>query len=169
MEQGTGNGDALCLSFGEATTLLATEGVEAIGQVIDKEGAGTRQGIAHLVIGGIELAELEIVANGAAQEAVALWHVGDGIGIGFQRKRITSLIDKTHCTLGRTQQAEENTHQGALATACRTDDGCARGGSEGASEVMKYVTFAIGITIGDVLELQPHNGSFRRMSLLLLI
>ena len=72
LQQGSGDGNALCLAFGETAALLATDGVESLRQIVDEEGTGTLQGIVHLGIGGIELTQLEIVADGAGEEAVAL-------------------------------------------------------------------------------------------------
>ena len=154
LEQGTGDGDTLCLSFGKATSLLAAQSVEPTRQIIDEKGAGPRQGIMHLLFGSIELAKLEVVAYRAAQEAVALGHIRYGIFVGIQRKCIALRIDEAHVSSCRTKQAEEDTHQGALAAARRANDGCACGRCKSACEIIEHVMVAIRIAIGNVLKLQ---------------
>ena len=48
-----------------------------MGKVVDEVGAGCVEGVVYLFGGGLGLAELEVVANGAAQQCVALGHVDE--------------------------------------------------------------------------------------------
>lgn len=103
LKQGSGYGYALCLTFGESAAFLAARGVEGIWKIEDEVGRGTVEGIAHLSLGGIELAELEVLAYGASQEAIALGNVTDGAARG------------TDGALGGLKQLQHEADQGALA------------------------------------------------------
>lgn len=81
-QQGAGNGDALGLSFAEAATLLVEGGVDAVGQLEYEVGSGGAQGLVHGGFGGLRVAHQQVVADGAAEEGVALRNV-DEVGPGF--------------------------------------------------------------------------------------
>ena len=74
MEQSAGDGDALGLTFAESTTPLSQFGVESVGQVEDEVGTGGMEHSAQFVVGGVGAGQLEVVADGAAHQGIALRH-----------------------------------------------------------------------------------------------
>ena len=76
-QQGAGDADALGLSLAQSYTHLAQRGVDALGKVEDEVGGGGFEGLTHFLLGGGRVAQEEVVANRAAQEGIALWHVAE--------------------------------------------------------------------------------------------
>ena len=76
-QQGAGDADALGLSLTQSYTHLAQRGVKAIGKVEYEIGGGRSEGFAHFLLGSGRVAQEEVVANRAAQEGIALWHVAE--------------------------------------------------------------------------------------------
>ena len=76
-QEGTGDGDALGLSFGEACGGLPYPRVEALRQVEDEFGTSKGEGVAHVGVGGGGMGEAEVGADGAGEEGIALGDVGE--------------------------------------------------------------------------------------------
>ena len=74
-QQGAGYADALGLSFTQSYTHFAERSVKAVGKVEYKIGSSRSEGFAHFLFGSGRVAQEEVVANRAAQEGIALWHV----------------------------------------------------------------------------------------------
>ena len=76
-QQGAGYADALGLSFTQSYTHFAERSVKAVGKFEDEIGSGRSEGFAHFLLGSGRVAQEEVVANRAAQEGIALWHVAE--------------------------------------------------------------------------------------------
>jgi hypothetical protein len=63
-QQGSGNGNALGLTFAESPTLLRTDGIETLWQFVDEIGTGIVQRFKYLFVGRIKASQPEIIANG---------------------------------------------------------------------------------------------------------
>ena len=76
-QEGAGDGNALRLPFAQPHALFAAAGVQAVRQLEYKGGAGIVEGLPHVFFRGMRIAEQQVVADGAAEERVALRHVGE--------------------------------------------------------------------------------------------
>ena len=65
MEDGTGDGDALCLPFGETAALFGTVGVKTFWQLKHEVGHGKMERMTHLLSRGIRIAHQQVVTNAA--------------------------------------------------------------------------------------------------------
>ena len=74
VEQSSGDGDTLSLALTESAAMLTKFGVKTVGQVEDEVSTGGMQYLAQFVVGGIGLCQLQIIADGAAHQGIALWH-----------------------------------------------------------------------------------------------
>ena len=82
-EKCSGYADALCLSLAQSPTLLGYCGIDTLGQFAHEVGAGRIESLIHLFLGGIDVTQQQVVANGAGEERVALRHVDDvAAGLG---------------------------------------------------------------------------------------
>ena len=114
-QQRTRYGDALSLSFAQSAALLAALRVEARGQLAHEVGAGRMQRLQHILVGGIEIAQPEVVAYGAAQQRVALRHVDQvAAQAGRHRAGVAAVVD-FHLSLLWREQCQDEAHQRGLA------------------------------------------------------
>ena len=74
MGQSTGNSDTLSLALAESAVPFTKFGVKTIGQIKDKIGTGGMQHFVQFVFGGIGFGQLQVIADGAAHQGIALWH-----------------------------------------------------------------------------------------------
>ena len=74
-QQGAGDGDALCLSFAQSTAFLGADGVESLWKFFDEIGAGQVERVVHVLVGGADAAEAQILANRTAEQGVSLRHI----------------------------------------------------------------------------------------------
>ena len=89
-QQGAGYTYALGLTFTQSYAHFAERGVKAVGQVEDEIGSGRSEGLTHILLGSLGVAQEEVIANRTAQEGIALGHVavitavsgGDGLELG---------------------------------------------------------------------------------------
>ena len=76
-QQGAGNADALGLSLTQSYAHFAQRGVKAVGQVEYEVGCGRSEGLTHILLGSLGVAQEAVIANRAAQEGIALGHVAE--------------------------------------------------------------------------------------------
>ena len=74
-QQGAGNGNALGLAFAEAAAYLTAGRVQSFGEVPDKLGHGGVQGLPEVFLRSLRCSELEIGADGTAEEGISLRNV----------------------------------------------------------------------------------------------
>ena len=73
LEHSTGDGDALTLTTGEGTALLAHTAAVAVRQIHDEVvGAGHPGGMGDLLTGGFRAGEGDVVAHGAIEQQAVL-------------------------------------------------------------------------------------------------
>ena len=139
VEQSAGDGDTLGLTFAESTTPLAQFGVETVGQVEDEVGTGGMEHSAQFVVGGIRASQLEVVADGAAHQGIALRH----------KTQFTTNSDLATCRFDKTEDQPE---QRRLADTRLAHDGSLRTRTELMREVGKDLPVALGIAERDIVE-----------------
>ena len=95
------------------------------------------------MVGGFGVSQQQVVADGAAEECVALWHVGEGCGLA---------AGYFHCAFCRLYEAEYEAYESGLALSGGTYDGSAAAGGEVVGEVVENLA-SVG-TVGecDVVE-----------------
>ena len=62
-EQTAGDGDTLCLTFAQALAIFAADRLQTHIQISDKIGGCTVQSLVHLLLGGIGIAQKQILAQ----------------------------------------------------------------------------------------------------------
>ena len=76
-QQGTGDGDALCLATGKPL-VGAVDGVKTVGKSLNHiKNVGAACGLADFFIAGTGLAQSNVVAQGNAQQLRILQHEGN--------------------------------------------------------------------------------------------
>ena len=83
-QEGPGYGYTLGLAFRQASSAFAANGVHGIGEREDEVGTCHAQDLVHVCLGGVGVAQKEVVADGAAEQGVALGNV-DKVATGVGR------------------------------------------------------------------------------------
>ena len=129
-QEGAGNGDALGLPFGETAALLEARGVEPGGEVEDKVRGGNVKSLCHTLLGGVRVAHLEILADGAAEEGIALRDIDEVAAGGLGGKEpFGGGIDDDRAGC-RGEEREHKADERALPYSGRPDDGGPGAGRE---------------------------------------
>ena len=110
MEQSTGDGDTLGLSLAESVAALTQFGVYSLWQIKDKIGTGGMQHFVQFVLGGIGFGQLQVIADGAAHQGIALWHE-------------TQFTAHSNQSAGRLDEAEYQAEQRGLSNTSLAHDG----------------------------------------------
>ena len=76
-EQGTGDSDALGLALAEPTASLGANGVKALREVGDKVATDEVENTPEVVVSGTGAGNEQVVADGAAEQGVALRYVDE--------------------------------------------------------------------------------------------
>ena len=122
-QQGTRDGNTLCLALGQAFPVLIDAAVDAVGHLLDKlPGAGQLQRLDDLVIRGIPPGQAQVLGDGAAEQSVPLRDVGDqgpGLGTDAQGRHIRRLQDAG--AVLRQDHAEQQAQHRRLALAAGAD------------------------------------------------
>ena len=146
-QQGAGYGDALRLPFAEAASLFAERRVDAVGQLRDKSG-------------GLRIAHQQVVADGAAEERVALWHIYEvAAGLRGDGDAARGLYGcELDIPLLRSGECQQQTDKCRLPAPRLADNGGAASGRKGAGETAEYRMLTGKVTEGDVFQLQRRSG-----------
>ena len=151
-QQTAGNGDALGLTFAEAAAELAAQGVETVGQLVDEFGHGGVEYAAKLVVGGVGLAEQEVLTDGAAEQGVALGHVDEvATGAGGCGDGALVVVERDAAFFGK-EQGEHQADEGALAYTGLAQNGGETAGGEVVAEVVEHTLLTAGIGETEVTE-----------------
>src|SRR5699024_9126304 len=79
-------GKELPLALGQAGAVRSDAGVVALGQAADKAvGVGDPGRPDDLLVGGVQLAEADVVGNGAGEQVGVLQHDAQGLAQGVLR------------------------------------------------------------------------------------
>lgn len=139
VEQSAGDGDTLRLALAESAAALTQFGVDAVGQVKDEVSTGGMQHLAQFVFGGVRLCQLQVIADGAAHQGIALWH----------ETQFTAHRDLSACRLDKSKYQSEHRR---LTDARLAHDGGLGACLELMREVGKYLPVALGIAERDIFE-----------------
>ena len=139
VEQSAGDGDTLRLALAESAAALTQFGVDAVGQVKDEVSTGGMQHLAQFVFGGVRLCQLQVIADGAAHQGIALWH----------ETQFTAHRDLSACRLDKSKYQSEHRR---LTDARLAHDGGLEACLELMREVGKYLPVALGIAETHVVE-----------------
>ena len=122
-ENGARNGDALALSAGELLSALADDGVVAVRQGHDEVVRfGDLGGLDNLLVGGVEGAIGDVLADGAVEEIDVLADKADGAAQVFEAQIAQVMPVETDAALFHVIEAQKQFDQGGLPGAGRADD-----------------------------------------------
>ena len=139
MQQTTGYGNALSLSFAESPTPFTEFGAECIGQIEHEIGTGDMQHMAQFIVGSVGLSQQQIIADGATHKGIALWYETD----------VATHRDTALCGL---HEAEHESEQRGLANARLAHDSGLGARLEVVGEVREDFSVARGVTERYVVE-----------------
>ena len=96
-EHGTGDGDALGLSFRQSAATLAQHAVDAVGHALyEVPGAGDAQGLDDLLVSGLLLGHAHVVGDASRKDGVALGYIGEQVArldVQFHLSAVPALDD----------------------------------------------------------------------------
>ena len=157
-EEAAGDGDALGLALAEAGATFATLGVDALRELEHEVGHGGLEDLVEFLVGSIGLGQLEVVADGAAHQGVALGHK-DKVGAGLLADIFLSLatIDGQGALVGL-DEGQQQTEEGGLAGTCDAHQGRLTTRMEVVAEMGQDLAIAIGVLESDVLDADAKRG-----------
>ena len=152
-DQGAGDGDALPLPAGKATSGLADIGRVTIRHVddelVDPGGGG---GLDDLVVVGVGLAVGDVLAHGALEQDAVLGHVAHPLGeLGARELGDVGAIEKDAALVGRVQ-ALDQLEQRALAAAVAPDQRVHAPRFEDQTDVVDNRRQILDVGVGDTLD-----------------
>ena len=129
------------------------------------------KGVEHIIVSGRKVSKPQIVANGAAQQRVALRHIYKVAA--RERRQLVAFASSVvyHGTPRvRAYQGKNHAHKSGLAGAGLAEHGSTAARSEVERKVIHYLAFAVGIGISYILEAHAHPtvGSYMQRSALFL-
>lgn len=149
-EQGTSDGNALCLPLAQSAALLMEEGVDALGQVKDKVSDSGAEGLLQLSVVRLGVAHEQIVADRTAKEGVPLGHIDKVTPrFGAYREAVFS-VHQGDATRLRGRQAEEQAQEGGLPRAGAAHDGRMASRRKDGGEMVDNGRLTRAIGVGDV-------------------
>ena len=151
-QQGTGDGDALSLSFRQSAPLFAARRVHSFFQFHDEVGAGRMQGLPHVVVRCLGVAQQQVVADGAAEQRVALRHIDEVAAVEWGDVLLVLCVIDGYLSLRRSDQCQQQSHEGGLAGSRLTEDGGAGARLEVESQVADDIAAAVQIVVGHVVQ-----------------
>ena len=124
LEEGAGDGEALALAAGERLAALADDEVVAAGLAHDEPvRLGAAGGVLDLGVGGVGLADAQVLADRAVEQAGVLEHHGHGVAERGQGEPRGCPCRRAGCgRVGVAQALEEGQRRG-LAGAGGADQG----------------------------------------------
>ena len=150
-EEAAGDGDALGLALAETGATFATFGVDALRELEHEVGHGGMENLVEFLVGSIGLGQLEVVADGATHESVALRHKDEvGAGLLADIFLAAATIDGQGALVGL-DEGQQQTEKGGLAGTCDAHQGRLATRMEVVAEMGKNLAIAIGILETDVL------------------
>ena len=151
-EEAAGDGDALGLALAEAGATFATFGVDALWELEHEVGHGGMEDLVEFLVGSIGLGQLEVVADGATHQGIALRHK-DKVGAGLLADIFlaTATIDGQGALVGL-DQGQQQTEKGGLAGTSDAHQGRLAAWMEVVAEMGKNLAIAIGVLESDILD-----------------
>ena len=103
----------------------------------------------HILFGGVRVDQEQIVADGAAEQGVALGNVDKvATGVGRCRSRRV-LVVELHTSLSGGEQSQDEAYERGLAGTSLAQDGSCAARSEVEGEILQNVAVAVLIAVGD--------------------
>ena len=151
-EEAAGDGDALGLALAEAGATFATFGVDAFRQLEHEVGHGGMEDLMEFLVGGIGLGQLEVIADGATHQGIALRHK-DKVGARLLADIFlaTTTIDGQSALVGF-DQGQQQTEKSGLAGTCDAHQGRLAARMEVVAEMGQDLAIAIGVLESDILD-----------------
>ena len=128
-QQGTGDGDALSLTFTESRTKFSANCVQPIRTLRHKAGTSRFQCFVHFFFRCLRVTQQEVVADSSAEEGVALRYIYKIITCAWGDSHSLCLIVHLHLTFRRFEQGKDEAYEGGLPGTCLAKD--CRGGAFG--------------------------------------
>ena len=153
-EQSSGDGNALRLTLAQSSATLAALGIQTFWQVQHKVGHRRMEHLPQFLVGGVGLGQLEIIADAATHERIALWHKHE-VGPRMLADGLPVVgIEKFHTALTGLDESEQQSEQGSLARACMSHQGRLTACRKLMGKVGEDLAVASGIAETDILNLQ---------------
>ena len=151
-KQGTGDGDALSLPFAEAGTQLSAEGIQSVGTVHDEAGTGRLQGFAHVILRSIGIAKQQVVADGAAEEGVALRDIDQVVARPGRNPHGLLFVIHLYLSFRGLEQSQDKAYQRCLTCTRLAEDSRSGTLGEVAGEMRKDGATVFLVAEADILE-----------------
>ena len=157
-EEAAGDGDALGLAFAKTGATFATLGVDALWELEHEVGHGGMEDLVEFLVGGIGLGQLEVIADGATHQGIALRHK-DKVGTGLLADIFlaAATIDGQGALVGL-DESQQQTEKGGFASTCDAHQGRLAARMEVIAEMGKNLAIAISVLESDILDTDTEWG-----------
>ena len=106
----------------------------------------------HLLVGGIELAQTQVVADGTAEQGVTLRHIDEVAAHTRGERLMDVVVVDFHLALLRFHQRKNHPHERGLSGTCLAQDGRATAGFEIERQVVDHIATTVLIGIAHIRE-----------------
>ena len=146
-QEAAGDGDPLRLTLAEAGPTLAAAGIQPFGQGEHEASHGGFQGRIHFLLRRFRVAHQQILADGSAEQRIALRHIHEIAAGGCGSRYFLLLVIQDHPSGDGLQQGEHQTDERALPRSGLSHDSGAGEGRKIKSQVLENHTLPIRIAV----------------------